>query len=66
MPGAAGCLPTPAKASQRSNLLQSSKAMKMKGRMLSTIQNGWVSSWNRLISRTPCVTSGITMTALMI
>ncbi len=39
--------------------------MKMKGRMLRTIQKGWVISWNRLISRTPWVTSGMTITALM-
>ncbi|MNT76219.1 hypothetical protein D3C72_2152000 [compost metagenome] len=45
---------------------QSAKAMKTKGRMLSTIQKGWVINWNLLIRRTPWVTSGMTTTALTI
>ena len=44
--------------------LLSFQAIAAKGSRLSRIQNGWVSSWKRLISVMPWVTSGMMATAL--
>ena len=41
------------------------QAIAAKGRMCSTIHNGCVQSWKRLISVMPCVTSGMMTTALI-
>ncbi len=42
------------------------KAMKKNGRILRTIQTGWVSIWKREIMEIPWVTNGITTRAEMI
>ncbi len=54
----------PSKCVQSTTAGQSCQTMKPTGSTLRTIHSGWVRIWKRLIQAMPCVTSGITASAL--